>query len=515
MKVLKKVLYALALIWIVVLYFIFKPAINIQSIGFWFFLLFAIAPFVVISLDYKIKPKEFFASKKNKILLSISAIVILVIILSGFIGMPLFGGLSAYRDRINIPESSSIEDIDEFDPTQVQIIDKDISMSLADRVFGEMGAEVVSQYEISNNYASVVVNGTMYRLTPVEYSGFIKWLSTNHNGTPGFISVNVTTGDTEFHKLAEGLKYTQNAKIGKNLNLHLRLKHPTKIFGETKFEVDDNWNPYWVSEVMSYSFIGKAPDVKGVVITNPINGESNYYDVKDVPEWVDNVYTAPLISDQYNDYGKLKNGLFNFSQKGITAVTDDYAYLQKDNHLWMYTGVTSVGNDESNVGFIYVDLQDKEVIYIVSAGAEEYSARASAEGAVQEKGYVSVFPTMVNVNNEPTYFMGLKDSAGLIKAYAFVSYKNYQKVGIGNTVNEALKNYTGKNVVNSGNSETKKIKVNDIQTAVIEGYTNYFIRTSNNEYYICSIEVSEKLPFIKIGDEIEAIVSDNYIVEIK
>lgn len=515
MKKLRKYLYVAAVIWVIVLYLIFMPAINIHSIGFWFFLLFAIVPFVVIGLEYKIKPKEFFNIKKNKVLLALVSIVVLVIVLSGFIGMPVFGGLKAYRDRISIPESSDFSSIEEFDQTQVQIIDKDISMSLADRVFGEMGAEIVSQYEISDNYASTVVNGTMYRMTPVEYSGFIKWLSTNHNGTPGFISVNVTTGDTEFHKLSEGLKYTQNACFLKNLNFHLRLKYPTKIFGETKFEVDDNLNPYWVSEVMSYRFVGRAADVEGVVITNPINGESKYYDVEDVPEWVDNVYNAPLISEQYNSYGKLKNGLFNFSQKGITAVTDDYAYLQKDNHLWMYTGVTSVGNDESNVGFIYVDLQDKEVIYIVSAGAEEYSARASAEGAVQEKGYLSVFPTMVNVNNEPTYFMGLKDSAGLIKAYAFVSYKNYQKVGIGNTVNEALKNYTGKNVVNSGNSETKKIKVNDIQTAVIEGYTNYFIRTSNNEYYICSIEVSERLPFIKIGDEIEVIVSDNYIVEIK
>lgn len=515
MKKLRKYLYVAAVIWVIVLYLIFMPAINIHSIGFWFFLLFAIVPFVAIGLEYKIKPKEFFNIKKNKVLLALVSIVVLVIVLSGFIGMPVFGGLKAYRDRISIPESSDFSSLDEFDQTQVQIIDKDISMSLADRVFGEMGAEIVSQYEISDNYASVVVDGTMYRITPVEYSGFIKWLSTNQNGTPGFISVNVTTGDTKFHKLNEGLKYTQNACFAKNLNLILRLKYPTKIFGETKFEVDDSLNPYWITEVMSYRFIGKAEDVEGIIITNPINGETNYYDVKDVPEWVDNVYSAPLISEQYNSYGELKNGLFNFSQKGITAVTDDYAYLQKDNHLWMYTGVTSVGNDESNVGFIYVDLQDKEVIYIVSAGAEEYSARASAEGAVQEKGYLSVFPTMVNVNNEPTYFMGLKDSAGLIKAYAFVSYKNYQKVGIGNTVNEALKNYTGKNVVNSGNSETKKIKVNDIQTAVIEGYTNYFIRTNNNEYYICSIEVSERLPFIKIGDEIEVIVSDNYIVEIK
>ena len=514
MKVIKKLLYLAAVIWIVFLYFTFQPAINIHSFGFWSFLLIGLVPFGIISLDFSNK-NGFISSARNKTIFTIIVIVIAVNIFADIIGIPLLGGLNAYRNRINIPESSSINDIEEFDKTQVQIIDKNIAESLADRVFGEMGADIVSQYEISNNYASVVINNTMYRLTPVEYSGFIKWLSTRSSGTPGYISVNVTSGDTIFHELKEGLRYTKNAKLLNNLDLHLRLHYPTFIFGQTKFEVDDNNNPYWVSQVMKYRFIGKAPDVKGVVITNPIDGESNYYDVEDVPEWVDNVYDAQLVCDQYNSYGKFVNGLFNFSQKGITATTDDYAYLQKDGHLWMYTGITSVGQDESNVGFIYVDLQNKDVIYINSAGAEEYSARASAEGALQEKGYFSVFPTMVNIGGEPVYFMGLKDNAGLIKAYAFVSYKNYQQVGVGTTINEALKNFSSKALLNSDTLQEKKIQVVDIQTAVVDGYTIYYIKTMDNEYYHCSIEISDALPFVKTGDVIEVSVNNNSIIEIK
>lgn len=514
MKLFKKLLYVVAIMWIVFLYFAFQPAINIHSFGFWTFLLFGLVPFGVISLDFK-EPSGFLTSARNKTIFTVIIVVVAVNILADVIGIPILGGLNAYRNRIEIPTSSSINDIEEFDQTQVQIIDKNVAKSLADRVFGEMGADIVSQYEISNNYASVVVNNTMYRLTPVEYSGFIKWLSTRSQGTPGFISVNVTTGDTVFHDLDDGLKYTQNAKLLNNLDLHLRLHYPTHIFGETKFEVDDNYNPYWVTEVMSYRFIGKAADVKGVVVTNPVNGDSEYYDVEDVPSWVDNVYNAPLICDQYNSYGRYINGLLNFSQKGVTATTDDYAYLQKDGHLWMYTGITSVGQDESNVGFIYADLQNKNIIYINSAGAEEYSARASAEGAVQEKGYFSVFPTMVNIAGEPVYFMGLKDNAGLIKAYAFVSYKNYQQVGVGTTVSEAYKNFTGKAVMNSDSLEEKEIQIAEIETAVLEGYTVYFIKTTENEYYHCSIEVSDKLPFVKENDVIKVSVSNDTIIEIK
>lgn len=515
MRNIKKYLYLACIVWALFLYAVSMPAINIHSLGFWNYCLFVIVPFELVTFNYNKDIKAAFKDIKNRSYIIVTTVVVCIVLLADFIGTPLLGGLNNYRNAIKIPESSDFSTIEEFNEKQVQIIDKNISASLADRVFGEMGADIVSQYQISDNYASIVIDDTMYRITPVEYSGFIKWLSTSSKGTPGYILVNVTTGDTKFVELEDGLKITQNALFFDNLSVYLRLHYPTCMFGYSKFEVDDNYNPYWVSQVLSYKFVGKNPDVKGVVITNPVNGESKYYDVDEVPSWVDNVYDARLISKQYNNYGQYKNGLFNFSQKGITAVTDDYAYLQKDGHLWMYTGVTSVGNDESNVGFIYVDLQDKEVIYIVSAGAEEYSARASAEGALQEKGYTSVFPTIVNVEGEPVYFMGLKDNAGLVKAYAFVSYKNYQRVGVGTSVSEAIRNYTGRNVIIADDATKITINVVQIESAVIDGYTNYFILDNNGSIYHCTIEVSEKLPFISSGSQIEAILSNNEIIEIK
>lgn len=511
LKKLKGLLYVVAIGWAGFVYVTTKPAINLHSIGFYSFVFSAILP--IFALLYSFKDGIF--SKRNKTLTAILAIYFLFVLVYSCIGTPYLGGLGNYMRRISVPEATSISKMDLFNESQVQIIDKDVSTSLADRVFGEMGSQVVSQYQISNNYTQCVVDGRLYRITPVEYSGLIKWFATKADGTPGFISVDSNNGNTVFHKVDSGLKVTQNSKFTSNLNLQLRFKYPTKILGQTKFEVDDEWNPYWVTQVLSFSFVNKAEDIEGVIITSPVDGSSKYYSVDEVPFWVDNVYNAPLICDQYNTYSRYKNGLFNFSQKGITSTTDDYAYMQKDGHLWIYTGITSIGNDESNVGYVYVDLQDKDMIYVESAGAEEYSARASAEGALQEKGYYSVFPTMVNVDGEETYFMGLKDNAGLIKAYAFVSYKNYQKVGVGSTVNEALKNYTGKNYSSSLPTDEKTIEVANIQNAVVNGFTVYFIQTTSNEYYSISIEVSEKLPFVKTGDILNVLVSDNVIVGIK
>ena len=492
---------------------------NIHSFNFWFVIDVAVSAICFIAIIVKSgtnifhKQKIFDKAEKRLLLAIIFCNVLLVI--GSFIGTPLLGGLNDYKNRME-PITSDLTILDEFDESQVQIIDKDSATSLGDRVFGELGSETVSQFDVSDNYASVVVNGTMYRLTPVEYSGFVKWISTRKNGIPGYISVNVTTGEALFHKVSSGMKYSPGAYLNEDLYRHIYFKYPTLILGNSKFEVDDNWNPYWVTQVLSYTWVDKAKDVKGVVITDPVTGDVQYYDADKAPAWVDNIYDAKLICDQYTDYSRYQHGLVNISKKGVTTTTEDYAYLQRNGQLYIYTGITSVGNDESNVGFIYASLHSKEILYFVSAGAEEFSARASAEGAVQEKRYNSIFPTMVMINGEPVYFMGLKDNAGLIKSYAFVSYKNYQTVGIGSSVQEALIAYKkAAGATTGGDSEEKAIIVADVKTAVINGNTIYYIRTEDDQYYQVSINVSDMLPFVEAGDELNVVISGSTITQIK
>ena len=41
----------------------------------------------------------------------------------------------------------------------------------------------------------------------------------------------------------------------------------------------------------------------------------------------------------------------------------------------------------------------------------------SAQGKIQEKGYIATFPILVNIADTPSYFISLKDGAGLVKAY--------------------------------------------------------------------------------------------------
>lgn len=99
--------------------------------------------------------------------------------------------------------------------------------------------------------------------------------------------------------------------------------------------------------------------------------------------------------------------------------------------------MTSVTGDQSNVGFVLINMRTKDTKFYEIPGAEEFSAMSSAEGKVQNLRYTATFPLLLNVADRPTYFMSLKDNAGLVKMYAFVDVEQYQLVGTGGTVAEA------------------------------------------------------------------------------
>lgn len=180
-----------------------------------------------------------------------------------------------------------------------------------------------------------------------------------------------------------------------------------------------------------------------VVLCNAVTGEMTDYAVEDVPQWVDRVYSADMLISLYDYHGTLKHGYFNsvLSQKDCLVTTDGYNYIALDDDVWVYTGITSVGQDKSNVGFVLMNQRTMETRYYVISGAEENSAMSSAEGKVQHLGYKATFPLLINVGGQPTYFMALKDSSGLVKSYAMLNIEKYQTVAIGDSVNECEKNY--------------------------------------------------------------------------
>ena len=478
-------------------YFTLLP-INLRSPDFVFFFSFCLIIFIGLRSLFNAS-----FDKINKYILGVAVI-------GQLISSPIFHA-SRYQEQLNVDKNADFyKDNEKVNYQSIPVVDKDSAQRLGDRKMGEI-VDYVSQFEVDDEYGQINFNDKPFRVTTISYSDLIKWFTNHGEGLPAYIRVDMVTQESEVVRLEEGMKYSHSDLFFRNINRHIRLHYPTMMFEEPSFEIDDDGNPYWIAPVYNYKiglFGGK--DITGAIMVNAIDGSSQYYDIKDVPTWVDRVYPSDLLLSQLENWGKYTNGYFNtiFSQKGVLKPTDGYNYVALDDDVYLYTGLTSVSSDASNVGFALINMRTKESKYYAISGAEEFSAMSSAEGKVQNLKYTATFPILINAGGQPTYFMSLKDGAGLVKQYAFVSVENYQIVAVGDSVAEAEKQYykllsdNGKVKVDF-EAKTVTAKIAHIQSAVVNGNSHYYFRLEGLEKnFIAPISLNDGLPLLKTGDTV-------------
>ncbi|WP_418876678.1 CvpA family protein [[Clostridium] scindens] len=472
-------------------YYIALPAFNIHSSDTWFFIIFLL---VVVAVIYAVRKKIGKAELRTSKTMKFFGFAILglgIIYLAGSLLSSPIVNAKKYQKLMKVEEGEFTEDIEELSFDKIPLLDKDTAEILGDRKMGSM-VDMVSQFEADDIYSQINYQGNPVRVSPLKYANLIKWFTNRSNGIPAYIRINMATQSTELVKLDEGIKYTTSEHLSRNIYRHLRFAHPTYIYGELSFEIDEKGVPYWIAPVKKYNIgLFGGETVGKVVLCNAITGETKTYDIKDVPQWVDRAYSADLLVQLFDYYGTLKHGFFNsiLSQKDCLKTTDGYNYLAQDDDVWMYTGVTSVNGDQSNVGFVLANQRTMETKYYKVEGATEASAMSSAEGQVQNLKYTATFPLLLNISDEPTYFIALKDDSGLVKKYAMVNVQKYQIVAIGDSVSQCEENYlellfsNGVKEVEKDTREVKTItgKITKIAQGVIEGTSHYYLMLENSE----------------------------------
>ena len=492
MKGKRKLLIAIVVILAAGLYYYAAlPAFNIHSSDTWFFIIFLL---VVVAVIYAVRKKIGKAELRTSKTMKFFGFAILglgIIYLAGSLLSSPIVNAKKYQKLMKVEEGEFTEDIEELSFDKIPLLDKDTAEILGDRKMGSM-VDMVSQFEADDIYSQINYQGNPVRVSPLKYANLIKWFTNRSNGIPAYIRINMATQSTELVKLDEGIKYTTSEHLNRNIYRHLRFAHPTYIYGELSFEIDEKGVPYWIAPVKKYNIgLFGGETVGKVVLCNAITGETKTYDIDDVPQWVDRAYSADLLVQLFDYYGTLKHGFFNsiLSQKDCLKTTDGYNYLAQDDDVWMYTGVTSVNGDQSNVGFVLANQRTMETKYYKVEGATEASAMSSAEGQVQNLKYTATFPLLLNISDEPTYFIALKDDSGLVKKYAMVNVQKYQIVAIGDSVSQCEENYlellfsNGVKEVEKDTREVKTItgKITKIAQGVIEGTSHYYLMLENSE----------------------------------
>ncbi|MCR5086483.1 MAG: hypothetical protein K6B39_03715 [Lachnospiraceae bacterium] len=516
----------------VVIYYFTLPAINIHSSGFWTMVMLLGAVFAgAHAITHKVFCKNEITVVGRKITTwgpviggGLAVLAFAALVIGGISSAKLFHART-YAGIINVQSAEFETDMPESTSvTNIALMDTESARIIGNRTLGSL-SQVVSQYYVNDRYSQINYRNSPKKVAILEYAGLVKWAENRKNGIPGYVMVDPVGNSATYVEFAKPVKYAESGRFGDDLMRKLRFSYPTKIFGGTYFEVDDNGNPYYIVSCMTANAgLFGAMDVNEVILFNPVDGSSEIYSVKNVPSWVDIVYDGDLASEKYNWYGKLSGGFWNsvFGNKDCKMTTDDYGYIVIGDDVWYFTGVTSVTSDESNIGFIISNARTGEYRFYAVSGAEEYSAMGAAEGEVQEKGYKASFPSLVNIGGQATYIMVLKDVGGLVKLYALVNVENYGIVATGATQADAMASYrkllarNGIAGVDGGDEIPKaEITVATVRLIALENAATVYITAQDGTVYKGTLNEDESLILVREGDAITIRYEDTEISGIK
>lgn len=459
-------------------------------------------------------------SKLAKTNFSIAIVLVIYIIVVPFITSSPILHSKAYRNLLGeVKESNFNKDVSPVSVNEIRLVDEEMAMKLGDKKLGEVPA--IGSVSKLGKFHIQSIDGELYWVAPLVHRDLIKWV-TNMSGTNGYVMVSAT--DPQDIRLVQDVDgkpikivYQPDAYLHQDLKRHMYLNGYVNV-GMTDFtlEIDDKGKPYWVVTLYENAIGYEGKNAKGIATVDAQTGEVKSYNINNAPKWIDRIQPQEFITDQINDWGTYVNGFLNsvISEKDVLVATEGTSLVYGDDgKSYWYTGITSAGADDSTIGFMLVDTRTKEAKLYRQPGATETAAMVSATGKVQEKNYEATFPVMYNILGKPTYVMSLKDKAGLVKMVAFVSVEDFNIVGIGDTTEEAYKNYKeqlkskGNNieVENETNRESKTGIIQRINSDVVDGNTSYYftVDTLKDSIFVVSSKVSNEVPLTKEGDSVK------------
>lgn len=552
-----------------IVYYMMLPALNFKDVNMYIFIMVLIVLFMVFfalacKANKKIERREYI-KKKSKVPVIIAAALVVVMAIGWLCGATIFRA-SSYNKLMPVTTSEFSTDFEKLSVDSVPRVDESRALTLADQQLGSL-SEYKSQYVVSNTTTMINYNNRPVRVAYLEYADVFKWFNNTKEGVPAYMIIDLISQKVTVVNCVEQfgscIQYSPTELFNEKLIRHIRFQYPTELLDTPNFEISDDGHPYWITPVLDKTIgLFGGTDVKGTIITDALSGESVYYDIEQVRsdeslQWIDVVYSANLLVQQYDYYGKFQNGFWNsiIFQNDVSQASQGNGYIAMDDDVWIYTGVTSSESDASNFGFILSNQRTKETRYYENGGAIETAAQQSAEDAVQNYQYAATFPILLDIEGQPTYFMSLYGSSNTVKGYALVNLADKTIVGTGivdemksdaKALNAAVENYIqalkDKNIIGTdinvdeylvdetdedaggtaqetpaenGNTAAPSApaadgsqvtgEVTSILTSVNNGNTYYYLQINGTYYYISVADCMDVL-LVQTGDTVTVTV---------
>lgn len=509
--------YFISFLVVAVYAFIKLPVLRLDFVS----LFFTLAIFFVVAglLDMMFDRAEK-TSKIAKYNFSIAIALIIYIVAVPFITSTPILHAKAYRNLIgDVKESEFTEDVSPVSVKDIRLVDEDMAMKLGDKKLGESPA--LGSVSKLGKFHIQSVKGELYWVAPLVHRDIVKWI-TSLEGSNGYVMVSAS--NPQDVRLVQSINnkpvkivYQPDAYLHQDLQRHMYINGILNVgITDLTLEINDEGRPYWVASLYEHKVGYSGANCTGVAIVDAETGSVKRYSIKDTPKWVDRIQPQDVVANQIDNWGRYIRGFLNsaISEEGVLVPTEGTSLVYgNDNKSYWYTGITSSGGDESTIGFMLVDSRTKEAKLYKQPGATESAAMKSAEGKVQQMNYEATFPVMYNILGKPTYVSSLKDKAGLVKMVAFISVEDFSVLGLGETKEEALRNYRDSlesqgNNVNLENDTTREEvegTITRINSDVKNGNTSYYltIDSKNDVIFKGGSKVSNELTLSQIGDKVK------------
>lgn len=517
---------------LVLCYYIILPPLSLRSYEFIFYLclvligLLCIGNYVFLHFygdKLNAKKKE----KKKVTLMNLTILTTLGTFALGFVysGIGSLTATSAFRAK-DLANLLAIEEVNDEDAVShdfsyennnilLPTLDLTLSYRQAEIALGDYG----NQYFINQDHFSIQCikeNGVdrLVRVTPLEYSNMFVSLQKNKTGTPGYILVDTVTGEVEL-RLGKRIVYCESAKLDTDIKRHFRTNNFGEFYDNYFFEIDDEFNPYWVFPCYSYKVGLSGGKVPSKVITiDATSGKIERYSINDAPSWIDNVVDRSIVKTLVNYTLQYKNGFINAtigSKEGVFILNDNYNYFAKDGVPYFVSSVTSKDNrDRTSVGFITINLRNMKTKYYKQVGITEGRGQDIAvnDADVKAMRLSSTWPVFITVNNVPTFFLTLKNDVKVQK-YVFIDQKTGENLVIEDSFQDAYSSYCA-------------LILDDVDPTTITGVVDrvniiqeelYLSLVGDKNVYEISLREDPRLVLLASGDSISFtsyLVPDQY-----
>lgn len=352
------------------------------------------------------------------------------------------------------------KDVSAIDEKHIPVVPEKYARYRSEKLIGELKHS--SYYDLGESTIQKIDNH-LYWVTPIEYTGFFKWLKGDK--VPGYIKMSAEDERAEAELVKVEMAYVPSAFFNKDVKRHVRLIHKDMILLDVSFEPDDNDHPYYVIPYGKYEKFRNIIDVKGIYLVDPVTGSTKDYPIDKLPDFIDHAIPTTVAEDWNEWYGKYVHGFWNslFSQEDVMVPTEwedvdeVNGVFNEDLQLHWFTDFTRPKSGSgSMVSYSILNARTGKFTFYTEGNGllNGKSAMNVAEKTFRANKYEAGTPILYTIYGQFTWVVPLMDSNHVFRQMMLINAKDEKVYSTGDTKRSLFDDYKYAIATKLGKDET-------------------------------------------------------------